>query len=372
MVDETTALGQDTVSGAFSDSYAEARAAFLAVAEVRDAAVISTVHPTERGAQGEDLAIDIAVFGEANAEKSLLLVSGTHGQEAFLGSALQIEFLRSVQIPAGINIVAVHALNPWGFSHLSRTDEANIDLNRNFGDFGKPVLDDLYPMLFEALCPDDWTEETVDWSGVREQVTREHGVQRMVTALAGGQSAEPRGLTYTGTAPSWSRNVVADVLPRVLGSVKKVAFIEWHTGLGEYGELSHMCQLEPGSEGYDRAFAWMGDTARAPFADTSDISQGKSPSYSGMFTSWLPTTVPDAQWAGFLIEVGTVDNLTVQDSVRIDWWLKFGRGESYMTRDDMRHTMMEALNPTAPAWRAKAMRNGLDAQLRALRGLEQW
>src|SRR3546814_15002147 len=84
----------------FSQTYAEARAKFLSLASERGATVVSAVHPTERGAEGEDLAIDIATFGDPDAEKTLFLVSGTHGQEGFVGSALQIAFLRDLDIPA--------------------------------------------------------------------------------------------------------------------------------------------------------------------------------------------------------------------------------------------------------------------------------
>src|SRR3546814_6492021 len=57
----------------FSQTYAEARAKFLSLASERGATVVSAVHPTERGAEGEDLAIDIATFGDPDAEKTLFL-----------------------------------------------------------------------------------------------------------------------------------------------------------------------------------------------------------------------------------------------------------------------------------------------------------
>ena len=34
--------------------------------------------------------------------------------------------------------------------------------------------------------------------------------------------------------------------------------------------------------------------------------------------------------------------------------------------------MMERLYPVAPEWRAAALRNGLDAQVRVLKGLQEW
>ena len=334
---------------AFSETYAEARQKFLTLASDRGAKVVSVVHPTERGAQGEELAIDVATFGDTEAEKTLFIVSGTHGQEGFLGSALQIEFLRDLKIPEGVNIVALHALNPWGFSHLSRTDEANIDLNRNFDDYSAlPPPDELYPVLFRAVCPNDWTEETIDWSGVRDEIIRDHGLKRMITVLAGGQIDEPTGLNYVGRAPSWSRAVVSKLLPQVFANARKVAFIEWHTGLGAFGELSHLCSFAPDSAEYERVFDWMGEAARSSFAAAFELTKGETPSYRGLFSAWLPTTAPQAEWTGLLIEVGTYDNLTVGDAVRMDRWLRFGRGHtSHRARRDATHHDGEAQSVSA-------------------------
>src|SRR3546814_3966104 len=88
--------------------------------------------------------------------------------DLFYGSALQIEYLRALEIPEGANVVALHALNPWGFSYLSRTDDQNIDVNRNFTEYGVAYAQDkAYPILFRALCPADWTEETIKRMGTR-------------------------------------------------------------------------------------------------------------------------------------------------------------------------------------------------------------
>jgi len=358
---------------AFSATYAQARQQFLALAADRGAKVVSAVHPTERGAEGEDLAIDLATFGDPDADKTLFLVSGTHGQESFLGSALQIAFLRGLAVPEGVNVVALHALNPWGCSHLSRTDESNIDLNRNFNVGTSNLVDDpLYPVLFRAMCPDDWTEETIDWTEVRNKVSAEHGFKRMITVLAGGQNIQPTGLNYVGQGPSWSRRVVEELLPPTFAKASKIAFIEWHTGLGKFAELSHLCSFPPGSPAYERVFEWMGDEARRSFAATFEASGGEVPTYEGLFSAWLPHTAPTAEWTGLLIEVGTYDNIAVGDAVRIDRWLRFGRGRSSTPREELRGTMMERLNPQSQEWRAKALQNGLDAQKRALQGLQAW
>jgi len=119
-------------------------------------------------------------------------------------------------------------------------------------------------------------------------------------------------------------------------------------------------------------FSWLGEEARSSFAATFEVTNGEVPTYQGLFSAWLPTTAPHAEWTGVLIEVGTLDNITVGNAVRMDRWLRFGRGRSSVSRDDMRAAMMEGLNPTSPEWRAKALANGLDAQTRMLEGLRQW
>jgi hypothetical protein len=366
-------ITETLVASPYSRTYAEARAKFLTIAAKRGTKTVSVVHPKARGAEGEDLAIDLAIFGDPDAERTLFLVSGTHGQEGFYGSALQIEFLRDLKVPTGMNVIALHALNPWGFSHLSRTDETNVDINRNFTEYGVAFAqDEIYPRLFRALCPDDWTEDTTDWSGVRDAIAREVGVKRMVTAAGGGQIVEPTGMNYVGTGPSWSRVVVTELLPKAFAKSAKIAFIEWHTGLGDYSKLSHIPMMTPGSPGYERMFSWLGEEARSTWSKAMDFTEGVTPDYRGWFSAWLPSTAPHAEWTGMVIEAGTYGVIEVMDGIRMDRWLKFGKGRSYMTRDAMRRTMMDKLYPESADWRAKALANGLQAQQRFMQGLLQW
>src|ERR1700678_2848488 len=70
----------NAMDSSFSSTYAEARQDFLSLVSERNAKLVSEIHPTARGAQGEYLAMDLATFGDPDAEKTLILVSGTHGK----------------------------------------------------------------------------------------------------------------------------------------------------------------------------------------------------------------------------------------------------------------------------------------------------
>jgi len=123
----------------FSPSYATARRKFLDAAAGRGLTVDSRVLDLP-GAEGETLAMDVVLDGPADASRMLVVISGVHGVEGFCGSAIQTGVLR-LGPPAHPDtaVLHIHAINPYGFSHLRRATQENVDLNRNFVDFAKPL-----------------------------------------------------------------------------------------------------------------------------------------------------------------------------------------------------------------------------------------
>ena len=93
-------------------------------------------------------------------EVNLIHCSGTHGIEGYLGSAIQLRFLHelflqnaqrlcttdNVRAPPTKNtpvkkVLLIHAINPYGMRHHRRTNENNVDLNRNV------LSDELWRMI---------------------------------------------------------------------------------------------------------------------------------------------------------------------------------------------------------------------------------
>jgi len=162
------------VSGAerfFAPDYTTARERFRAAAR-RIGAGLHALPLAAVGPIGETLTIDIAWLGPADARAALLHTSGLHGVEAFAGSAVQHALLNDPPaIAPGCALVLVHVLNPWGMAWLRRTNENNVDLNRNFlreenrwhhhgaGNLDHPARQ----RLLEVLCPSDpmWRRKVV-------------------------------------------------------------------------------------------------------------------------------------------------------------------------------------------------------------------
>src|SRR5438477_12735844 len=116
----------------FSPDYFTARDRF------REAAAgaggrMETLPLDAKGPGGENLGIDIAWFGAENPRRVLLHSSGLHGVEGFAGSAIQLQLLNDVPtISEDTALIVVHVLNPYGMAWLRRSNENNVDLNRNF------------------------------------------------------------------------------------------------------------------------------------------------------------------------------------------------------------------------------------------------
>src|SRR4051812_34280372 len=98
----------------YSRSYEQARMLFHETASRLGASVEQ--HRVTAG-QGNDLTINVAIVGDAEPEWSVIVSSGLHGIEGFVGSAVQIAFLQTVPIRELVEkkgeVVVIHSLNPF-------------------------------------------------------------------------------------------------------------------------------------------------------------------------------------------------------------------------------------------------------------------
>ena len=116
----------------FPRSYAESRERFLSDAARLGADVRSW--PIEAvGSEGEALATDTALIGAPDAQRLLIMTSATHGVEGFCGAGCQFALMDDAPMlkrarQAGVAVLLVHAVNPYGFSWIARTDLSLIHI----------------------------------------------------------------------------------------------------------------------------------------------------------------------------------------------------------------------------------------------------
>ncbi len=307
----------------FSQTYREARQRFLDAATGAGTAIDSHVHPL-KGAADEEIALDTALAGAADASALLIVSSGTHGPEGFAGSACQLALLGDELLAraarGGIAVLLVHAVNPYGFSHTMRTNEDNIDLNRNFNDFGQPYpANDTYELVHPLLVPESWPPSPEDDACPAEAMAKVAGIR--TPGVSSGQATHPDGLFYAGTAPSWSNATVRAILRRHGAHRRHIAWIDVHTGLGPYGHGEKIFGRHS-AETLARARDWWGRDLMV-----STMADSVSPRTTGHITGCAPHECPNAAITPMTLEYGTLPNPDVRRALRGQAWL-FGHPDA--------------------------------------------
>ncbi|HWJ62420.1 MAG TPA: DUF2817 domain-containing protein [Acidimicrobiales bacterium] len=330
-------------------SYREARSGFLEAAAAAGARVSSTAHAA-RGIDDEDLAIDVAEVGAADADRVVVIVSGTHGVEGYLGSALQRQHLTALAGTEheGPTLVFVHALNPFGFSWVRRVNEDNVDLNRNFIDWAQPpVANPEYGELADVVVPGDWSAETQEQTFLAMAAKLEEvGIDRLQQIVSGGQYTHPTGVFYGGTAPVWSHEWLRRFLAERLAGVERAAIIDLHTGLGPWGHGELISSVQPDSETYARQVEWWGDVTS--LHDGSSVSA----QIAGDWLDAAPGFAPGTEVTGIAIEYGTVDSITVLQSLRADAVLHASGDPTAPEAAAIRDQVRAAFLDDDPSWLA--------------------
>jgi hypothetical protein len=255
----------------FGEDYSDSRARFRDAARDAGAAVEAWSNPAP-GPDGGPVDTDVAWLGPRNAERVLVTISGTHGAEGFCGSGSQVAWLRDgATTPDGLAQLHIHAINPHGFAWLRRVTEGNVDLNRNFIDHGRPYpVNPGFEELFPYLCPAAWDADTVaDCDAVLDAYAEKHGTRALQKAISGGQYAHPDGIFFGGHAPTWSRRTLEGILSRHLSKARRVALVDYHTGLGPYGHGERIVVHRPDTAAYERARQVWDDDIASPFLGTS-------------------------------------------------------------------------------------------------------
>lgn len=359
----------------FAESYAEARNAFRAAASAAGGRLASASVPAT-GAAGEELTIDWAVIGPRNARHTLLSISGVHGAEGHAGSAAQRAFAAALDphdLGDDCNVVIVHALNPWGLSHGHRVDPDNVDLSRNFGDFGVPLRSNPdYARIHDIICPDHWDADLPGRvAGLFGALSAEWGAARTLTAFTGGQHSHADGLGFGGVRPSPSHRIFRRIVETELGRCGRMAYLEWHTGFGDYGRPLVVALDAPGSAARMRMADWWADQDM----QTGDeaFESGETPDWSGLLLPGLRRLAPHIEIVGAPIEIGTVPNFEAFEAVMIDRWLRLGIGpRDAALRRALQAKLRAAYDPVDPAWRARVVDIGRAMHMSALQGLCEW
>ncbi len=337
----------------FSASYLEARDRF------RDAA--ARAGATHRAlsitpsSDGSPLTCDVATLG--SGPKTLVVSSGIHGVEGFVGSAIQIDLLEHP--PEGVRIVLFHALNPYGMSERRRVNESNVDLNRNFlgaGDSygGSP---DGHAIVSPLLNPETPYRGADGFLLRAALAIARHGFRPLKQATMEGQYDHPKALFYGGHKLERGPVLLLDAMLEALTGAEQVIQLDVHSGLGTYGGATVLATESLSKEALAAASAALG----APVQPWHQ--EGVAYAIRGGYGDAVVRLLPGTRIRFFTIEVGTARPLEVIQSLRAENQATHWGGDLERARSKLLRTFY----PDDESWRQRALAHGR----RTVRGLAE-
>lgn len=354
----------------FSTDYHDARGKFLDASRAAGAALDELRCPAP-GPRGEALFADVAWHGPADAESVLVTLSATHGAEGFCGSGVQVGWLRAGlqdEVPQGVALMQIHAINPHGFAWLRRVTEDNVDLNRNFVDHAQTYPRNAgYEALRDVLCPEEWNDAVIaETQAALDAYAEANGARALQSAISSGQYGDAEGIFFGGNRDTWSRVTLEGIFRDKLAQAKRVAVIDYHTGLGPRGYGERICVHEPDSANLATARAWYEDDITSPALGTSS-----SVELNGFNVTGMEASAPEAEMVVIALEYGTLPSPQVRLSLRADNWLHV-HGEPDSTKGRaIKEQIREAFYQDADDWKEMVWERGIETQRLALRGLTQ-
>lgn len=345
----------------FSETVPEADTLFRDSARVAGAKVAHYPHP-RADPGGHAIGTTAAWLGPEDAARVAVIVSGTHGIEGYAGAAIQSAWLGTHDasaLAAGEALLMIHLINPWGCAWNRREDHDNIDVFRNLVYGTQPFRENpLYDAFEEGINPRAWEgplRERAD--AILAAFIADHGWEGFVTAMRRGQHNHPKGMTYHGSGPSWSRHVAEAIGETLLAHAERIDVLDIHTGFGSFGEAMIISCETPGTD----AARWVD----ARFADMLYHwgQVGMIPDHPhGPYHMWGRKRVRD-----FGLEFGTYDMTERFETVRANSFIH-NYGDPLNAFDiETGLAYREGCYPASPEWRETILGIGLDVVARTVR-----
>jgi hypothetical protein len=353
----------------FSHTYASARKRFFEAAQAHGLEVKSYKHRMP-GRDQETLAMDVVLDGAPDADRLLVVSSGVHGVEGFCGSGVQVFALHDEEFRArarerGVALLYIHAVNPYGFSHIRRVTYENVDLNRNFCDFSKPLPVNLgYPALHPLLLPKEWPPTWGNKAKLAWLMWRQ-GKRAVQTAVSAGQYQFPDGLFFGGKEPTWSNQTLRKVVRSYAAHARHIAWIDLHTGLGPAGKGERILSARNDAHGLADAQKMWGNDVTSFFQESS-----VSATVSGAMLEAMRQECAQAVFNAISIEYGTQALDEVLAALRAEQWLHRNPRAPAVKKQAIKRQMLDAFFTDTDAWKEQVVSQAREAMLQSVAGID--
>ncbi len=353
----------------YPESYNEGKSRFL-----KNAKILSSKYKNlEIGSIDVDsLTVDYFYLPALIKNKSLLVVSsGTHGPEGYLGSAIQAQFIESQLEKTNIDemgILFIHGVNPWGFANNRRGTINNVNMNRNFSlssNIFNSKNEDYLKMAhhLEVKEPIGSTFNIPAMGLLKEMLfTKGVNLQSLTIAIGKGQYTNEKGINYGGRSFETQTPALIKLLKRVTLLYKKIIHFDLHTGLGDRGVL-HIMTSQNISKSSAKCLSsvFQTDIDKDNYALTPPNSKGFYEIH-GNFADIIfkLNKKQDKIILGVTAEFGTLGKGLVGKVKTINRLIRENRGffYGYANREaekEIKNDYLELFNPSSTKWRKESL-----------------
>lgn len=301
-------------------AYTQHRQNFSIALKQAGGSTVAHQHP-DTGPNGEALYLDLGFVGNPNAQQVVMISSGTHGIEGYLGSFLQTQLLGSGLLQdflASHQIIFAHAVNPYGMAWFRRVNENNVDLNRNFlTDYVRLPNNVDYDLLSADLNPAVYDVQTLAKTQLAmNQFAQQYGGMHYFKTVSGGQYHNPQGVQFGGQKRQWSTALLSAIWQQYLAHKKQLLHIDLHTGLGEKGVGLVMVNAD---DDEPKRLALI--NKHWPNSLISPRPKPDDSIMSGVLGNLLEASLNRCQTLAMVLEFGTVEMQQVAQAMIADNWL---------------------------------------------------
>lgn len=356
-----------TVQKYFHNSYDDSKSAFIAQANSLKTK-FDSVQLFSRNVPSKidnNLTIDFCyVPAQKETEKLIIITSGTHGVEGYVGSAVQQMLMSEIltnELLDEVGVLLVHSVNPFGFKYSRRVTENNVDFNRNC-DTEQTLFsseNEGYGKLLGMLNPEgkvnsgSLKNKFFMLIAINELIKKSMGSLRQ--AILQGQYKYTKGLYFGGVDFEPQIAILGDVFKTYSANYKTVFNIDLHTGYGSRGEA----HLFPNPIDDVKV-----KTALENVFEGYTINWGDSDDFyiiNGSFTDYIGKLLSDKFYLPMVLEFGTLNSQSTVGSIKsIHNMVLENQGVQHgfkSAKDSLKimDSFMEMYNPTSEKWRTKVM-----------------
>ncbi len=380
------AVSQNIIPGNltyFQESYVECRKSFFVevdkMKEIYQNVKISSLKVESRTDQ--DLFIDYCYIpAQKSFKRLLILTSGVHGIEGYVGSAVQQMFLRELVKENSLDemgLLIIHGINPYGFKYKRRVTENNVDLNRNCSVDNSLFESENkgYNELTSFLNP----KQKVNLMSFGNFFFQLNAVQKIIKysmgtlrqAVLQGQYTYEKGIYFGGKTLEPSVKAVTPLIQQAAENYDMVFNIDLHTGYGANG-TPHLFPNPLKDENKKANVENIFSGNHIDWGDSDDFY-----TVTGDLLTYVGEIIPEKYYLNMAFELGTMDTQTTMGSIKALHNVIIenqGVQHGYKSQKDEKKVTsryLEGYYPSAESWRSKAINDARKILLQAVKKYQE-